>query len=145
MSPPASKLLRMAGPRWPAAGALFIFALLALPAGGSLPRAADLEEGKDAVLLEESLDIEIVSETLARVRYSNRTKVLTGKGIEEKRYAAISYNPSVTIREFRAAVIPPNGKRAEVKKQWFQDGAAFASFELYSDSKYRAVEFPGVV
>ena len=145
MSPRASKPLRRTGPRWPAAGALFVCALLALPAGRSLPCAAELEEGKDAVLLEESLEIEIVSETLARVRYSNRTKVLTGKGVEEKRFASISYNPSVTIREFRAAVIPPEGKRTEVKKQWFQDGAAFASFELYSDSKYRAVEFPGVV
>src|SRR5207247_9876241 len=47
-------------------------------------------------------------------------------------------------RGFLAAVIPPEGKRNEVKKQWFSDGAAFASFELYSDTKHRSVTFPGV-
>ena len=108
MSPPASNLLRMTGLRWPAAGVLFVCTLLALPGSRSLPRAADLEQGKDAVLLEENLDIEIVSETLARVRYSNRTKVLTGKGVAEHDVASIFYNPSVTIREFHADVIPPD-------------------------------------
>ncbi len=135
----------MSWSRWVAAGASLICALLALPAGRSLPRAADLEEGEDAVLLEESLDIEIVSETLARVRYFNRTKVLTSKGVDEHGSASIEYNPSVTIREFRAAVISPQGKRSEVKKQHFFDAAAFASFELYADRKHRSVSFPGRV
>jgi transglutaminase-like putative cysteine protease len=135
----------MTGPRWVAAGAWVIYALLALPAGRSLPRAADLEEGEDAVLLEESLDIEIVSETLARVHYSKRTKVLTAKGVDENDEASVYYNPSITIREFRAAVISPQGKRSEVKKQQFFDRAVFESFELYSDAKYRSVSFPGLV
>ncbi len=128
-----------------AAGAWFSCALLALPVVRSLPRAADLEAGEDAVLLEESLDIEIVSESLARVHYSNRTKVITAKGVDEHDVASIFYNPSVTIRDFRAAVISPQGKRSAVRKQQFFDRAAFASFELYADTKHRSVSFPGLV
>jgi len=99
----------------------------------------------DAVLLQESLDIEIVSESLARVHYSNQTKVLTPKGVDEYDTASIFYNPTQTIREFHAAVISPQGKRSEVKKQQFFDGSAFASFELYADTKHRSVSFPGLV
>ncbi|HYS04328.1 MAG TPA: DUF3857 domain-containing protein [Candidatus Dormibacteraeota bacterium] len=118
---------------------------LAFSPGPSPPRAADIESGQDAVLLEEHLDIEIVSETLARVHYSNRTKILTAKGVDEFDVASIYYNPSVTVRDFHAAVISPQGKRSEVKKQQFFDGAAFESFELYGDTKHRSVTFPGLV
>jgi len=145
MTLPNSRVHRRSWPHWVEAGVWCLCVALALPGGRSLPRAADLEEGKDAVLLEERLDIEIVSETLARVRYSNRTKVLTAKGVDENDVASIFYYPSVTIREFHAAVISPQGKRSEVKKQWFFDGAAFASYELYADTKHRSVSFPGVV
>jgi transglutaminase-like putative cysteine protease len=125
--------------------AALYFALCVFPAGPPLPRAADIEQGEDAVLLEERLEVEILSDTLARVRYFNRTKVLTGKGVEEHDVASIYYNPSISIREFRAAVVSPQGKRTEVKKQQFFDRAAFESFELYADSKNRSVSFPGLV
>ncbi len=108
-------------------------------------RAADNESGEDAVLLEESLEIEIVSPTEARQRYLNRTKILTPRGAEEHGSASIFYNPWVTIRDLRASVLPPAGKRVEVKKQQVWDGSAFASFELYSDSRHRTIHFPGAV
>jgi len=127
------------------AGAAFICALLSNAAGGPPARAAGIEEGQDAVLLDERYDIEIVSESLARVHYFNTTKVLTPRGVEENRVASVFYNPSVIIRDLSAAVTSPAGKRADVKKQQIFDRAAFESFELYSDSKNRSVVFLGVV
>ncbi len=135
---------RVSRPQSFVAAAWLACAALALPSGRSLPRAADIEDGQDAVLLEEHLDIEIVSETLARVHYFNRTKVITAKGVDEHDVASIFYNPTVTIHGFHAAVTSPQGKRSEVKKQQFFDGAAFASFELYADTKHRSVSFPGL-
>lgn len=127
------------------AGTVLACAVLMAGGGDGRLRAADIETGEDAVLLEESLDIEIVSESLARVRYVNRTKVLTVRGVEEHQGASAYYNPSITLREMRGAVISPAGKRTEVKKQQIVDHAAFASFELFSDSKNRSILFPGVV
>jgi len=117
---------------------------LALLAEGIVPaRASAPAAGQDAVLLEERLDIEIVSPTLARVSYLNRTRVLTERGVDRFGQASIYYNPSIAIRDLRAAVVSPEGKRAEVRKQSIFDGAAFASYELYSDTKHRSVSFAG--
>lgn len=132
-------------PRLVAAGTAVLCALMSVSGGGRHLWAADIEAGEDAVLLEENLDIEIVSETLARVRYFNRTKVLTVRGVEEHEVASAFYNPSITLREMRGAVISPEGKRSEVKKRQIFDRAAFESFELYADSKNRSILFPGVV
>jgi hypothetical protein len=49
----------------------------------------------------------------------------------------------VTIRELRASVTSPSGKRVDLKKQQFSDSSEFASFELYSDSRQRGVHFLG--
>src|SRR5436309_10652553 len=136
---------RGASARRGAARAWLVCTLLALPALDSRPRAAELEEGEDAILLEERLDIEIVSETLARVHYFNRTKVLTARGVDKHDVASIYYNPTVTIHGFHAAVTSPQGKRSEVKKQQFFDRAAFESFELYADTQQRSVSFPGLM
>jgi len=136
---------RVSRPLGIVAAAWLVCAALALPSGRSLPRAADIEDGQDAVLQEEHLDIEIVSETLARVHYFNRTKVLTARGVDKHDVASIYYNPTVTIHGFHAAVTSPQGKRSEVKKQQFFDRAAFESFELYADTKCRSVSFPGLI
>jgi len=135
----------MSWARPPLAGTVLACAVLMAGGGDGRLRAADIETGEDAVLLEETLDIEIVSESLARVRYVNRTKVLTVRGVEEHLGASAYYNPSITLREMRGAVISPAGKRTEVRKQQIVDHAAFASFELFSDSKNRSIVFPGVV
>ncbi|HEU4401609.1 MAG TPA: DUF3857 domain-containing protein [Candidatus Polarisedimenticolia bacterium] len=137
------------------ARAVVLSCLLTLPAlaghaedpPGAVPAGAPpgIEAGQDAVLLEENQEIEIVSPTLARVRHLERTKILTPRGAEEYGTASIFYNPSSTIRDLRAAVISPEGKRSEVKKQQIFEGAAFAGFELYSDSKHRSIDFPGAV
>ena len=119
---------------------------LCLPAAGSRVGAAEgIEKGQDALILEESLEIDIRSITEARVRYLNRTQVLTQRGAEGYSVASVGYQPGVTIRDLRGSVTPPSGKRVEVKKQQVFDGAAFASFELYSDSRHRSLSFPGVV
>src|SRR5262245_29045628 len=99
----------------------------------------------DAILLEETFDIEIMSKALARLRYRNRTQVLTRLGVEQYGGAAVGYRPGVTVRDFRGAVLMPDGRRVEVKKQNVSDRAAFASFELYSDSMMRVMAFPGLV
>jgi len=128
-----------------AAGA-FLFSLLISRSGADpLVPASGFESAEDAVVLEESLDIEILSEAEARVSYLNRTQVLTPHGAERYGVASVSYNPWVTIRNLRASVVSPAGKRMEVKKQGISDGSDFASYELYSDWKQRRVHFPGGV
>jgi uncharacterized protein DUF3857/transglutaminase superfamily protein len=125
--------------------AVLLGALLTLPASEHADDAMDIGSGEDAVILEDSLEIEILSEREARVRSLNRTRILTQHGAERYGDASVFYNPWVTIRDLRAAVISPAGKRAEVKKQQVWEGSAFASYELYSDSKHRTIEFPGAV
>jgi transglutaminase-like putative cysteine protease len=100
--------------------------------------------GEDAVLLEERLEIALTSPTSARVRYFNRTQVLTPRGAELFRTAAIEHGPGVTIREARGAVITPEGKRLEVRKQQIADAAAFADYALYADSMVRELTFVGL-
>jgi len=107
--------------------------------------AADLAKGQDAVLLEERLEIAVASATSARVRYTNRTQVLTQRGAERYDVAFVGYGKGVTIRDLRGAVVSPAGKRAEVKRQQIADAAAFESYALYADSMVRAINFPGVV
>ncbi|HYV19716.1 MAG TPA: DUF3857 and transglutaminase domain-containing protein [Verrucomicrobiae bacterium] len=106
---------------------------------------ADLGRGQDAILLEERMEIAVVSDTSARVRYLNRTQVLTASGAEHYDTAYVSYGKGVAIRDLHGAVVSPAGKRTEVRRQEIADGAAFASYTLYADSMVRAMHFPGVV
>jgi hypothetical protein len=107
------------------------------------PHPALAERNEDAVVLEERLEVDILSESEARVRYLNRTQVLTPRGVERYGDAWVGYNPSVTIKELRASVTSPSGKRQEIKKQQISDSSAFASFELYSDARQRGIHFAG--
>jgi len=111
-----------------------------LAASASHPAPVD-----DAVLLEESFEIEILSDSEAMVRYLNRTQVLTVAGAEAYGHPAIPYLPAVEIRAIRASNTPPSGKRLEVRKQMISDDSSFPSFELYSDSRQRVIHFPSVV
>jgi len=119
------------------------------PAGDTTPPAGATPEGggkgDDAVILEESVEVVIASPTSARVHVRNRTQVLTRRGVDTYDQVAIDYQPGVVVRQLRAAVIPPSGKPVEVKKQNISDRAAFESYELYSESKMRVIDFPGVV
>jgi len=121
--------------------------LACLPIRGDYPLASPAASAasSDAVLLEESLQITIQSETEATIHFLNRTQVLTEAGAEEYGHPAIYYRPSLEFRELRAWVTSPAGKRTEVKKQMITDDAAFQSFELYSESRQRIIHFPGVV
>ncbi len=121
-----------------------IAALCALCSGGRPAFPSDIEAGEDAVLLEESIEIDIASETEARVRHFNRTRILTQRGADEYGQATISLNPWITVREVRASVTTPQGKVVTVKKQNVWEGSYFASFELFADRKHRTIDFPGV-
>jgi transglutaminase-like putative cysteine protease len=117
---------------------------------GSAPAGApgNIETGEDVVILEDTLTIEIASSTEARVRRIWRAKILTEAGIEtieKSGHGALFYRSCCPIRDLRAAIIAPSGKRTDVKKQQIYDGAAVADFELYADSRYRAVTFTGAV
>src|SRR5262245_57897420 len=85
--------------------------LLCLVPAASVPVSSQTSEalgkGEDAVLLEERLDIEIASLTSARVRYLNRTQVLTSRGVEQHDGAGIGYGPDSTIKSLRGAVVSP--------------------------------------
>ncbi|MGH9797554.1 MAG: DUF3857 domain-containing transglutaminase family protein [Candidatus Polarisedimenticolia bacterium] len=122
--------------------------VLAAAPAASIVRAAPapaIETGEDAVVLEERLEIEILSVREARLRYSNSTKVLTPKGVEAHVTAEVDYGLYEKVTEISGAVISPQGKRTEVKKQRIADEAAYGGFELYSDSRQRVLYFPGVV
>jgi transglutaminase-like putative cysteine protease len=123
---------------------LFVAALLPLQEHRSAP-PADIEAGEDAVIQEETLDVEIISRTEGRVRHSKSVRILTTRGAEEYGTVTIGYNPWVSIRSLRGSVVSPAGKRAEVKKQQVWEGSLFASFELYADRKHRTINFPGAV
>ncbi|MFQ5877889.1 MAG: DUF3857 domain-containing protein [Acidobacteriota bacterium] len=129
--------------------AVLSFLIIGLPplaaAGSPRAGAADLEAGQDAVVLEEHLEIEIRSLTDARVRYLNRTRVLTPRGVERFGYAGVPYRPGVSVQRLTGTVILPSGGKIRVKKRDIMDGAAFASYELYSDSRFRGIRFDGVV
>jgi transglutaminase-like putative cysteine protease len=119
-------------------------ALLAAPILAATAPPENLGKGDDAVLLEETLEIEIASPTSARVKFTNRTIVLTQRGAEHYDFTGVDYGPGVRIRNLEGAVISPAGKRVEVKKQMIADHAAFESFVLYADSMVRSISFPGV-
>jgi len=110
-------------------------------------RAAEVfGENHDAVVLEESLDIEIRSSEQARVRYLKRCKVNTPRGADDHKDASVFYSiPSVTIVKLEGTVTPPKGKAITTGKAHVVDGAAFAAYELYSDSRHRTLNLPGVV
>jgi transglutaminase-like putative cysteine protease len=114
--------------------------LLCVAARPALP--ADIEAGEDAVVLEDSIEIDIASETEARVRHVNRTRILTQHGADEYGQATIALNPWISVRDIRASVTSPQGKVVPVKKQSMWEGSYFASFELFADSKHRTIDFP---
>jgi hypothetical protein len=105
---------------------------------------APATQGEDAVLLEENVDVEILSETEARVRFLNRTQVLTPRGVEAYSDRWVHYQPFVSIQGVRAAVISPSGKRQELKKSQFSDTSDFEDFESFSDARKRGIHFRGV-
>lgn len=114
--------------------------LLCAAARPALP--GDIEAGEDAVVLEDSIEIDIASETEARVRHLNRTRILTQRGADEYGQATIPLNPWITVRDVRASVTSPQGKVVPVKKQNMWEGSYFASFELFADRKHRTIDFP---
>ena len=120
------------------------FVCLLVHGDAPLASPASPSASSDAVLLEENLQITIQSESEATIRFLNRTQVLTEAGAEEYGHPSIFYTPSLEIRELRAWATSPEGKRTEIKKQMVSDDAAFASFELYSDSRQRTIHFPRV-
>jgi transglutaminase-like putative cysteine protease len=129
-----------------------LLSLLLWPASGGdgyrateVTQAGQDETDKDAILLEETMEIEVRSLTDARLHYSKRTQVLTPRGVQSFDRASVFYEPGVVVKDLRGWVTPPDGKKISVKKQAIVDGAAFASFELYSDSRHRTILFPGVV
>ena len=134
----------------PASGFLAVLALL-LPGATSraeapaAPPAAAAIEGDDAVLLEESLDVEYRSPAQARVRYTNRLQVLTPRGVQEYPGTSISYGPGAVIRDVQAAVVLPSGKRVEVKRQQIVDRAPYGGLAMYSDQMERVIPFSGQV
>jgi hypothetical protein len=118
---------------------------LLTPLPGPTAAAASIEEGADAIILEERMEIEIHSVTNATVRYTNRTKVLTARGVAKHDVASVYYSTGVRVRDLRGSVTYPSGRTVKIKKKRIFDGAAFASFQLYSDSRHRSISFPGVV
>lgn len=99
----------------------------------------------DAVILEESLDIEIRSVTDARVRFLRRTEILTRRGVEMYGFASVFYGPGVRIKDINGAVIDPRGRRLAIKKRDIYDGAAFEGFVLYADTRHRTFQYRGLV
>jgi len=66
-----------------------LLALLPLLAHHRDASGGDITTGEDAVILDETWDIDIHSPEEARVRYSCRTQVLTARGAEEYRAVGI--------------------------------------------------------
>jgi len=124
--------------------ALAVCFLILAPAGRPYAVAADVNAGEDAVILEESLDIEIVSASQARLHYRNRTQVLTPRGVDRFDTASVFYNPWIEIRNLHGAVTSPDGKRSEVKKQQIAE-SSYTSYALYDEDRLRSLLFQGVV
>jgi len=118
---------------------------LALSFADSHACAADITSGEDAVILEESWDIDIRSPEEVHERYHQRVQILTPHGADEYKEAGVAYSPWVDIKDFHGSVEPPHGKKFDVKKQNVVDSASFPSFVLYADSKQRVMIFPGAV
>jgi hypothetical protein len=117
--------------------------LLLSPAFERAGRAGEEQAAEDAVILEESMEIDIASSSEARLRHRMRVQILTPAGAENLDEAPVSYNPWVSIRELRGAVLSPSGKRVELKKQNIYDTGN--TYELYAEDKERVLRFPGVV
>src|SRR6266566_3738801 len=120
-------------------------AALLLTAADRPVHSADITAGEDAVILEEKWEIDIRSPEDIHERFSQRLQVLTPRGVEEYKEAAVGYNPWVSITDLRGSVEPPQGKRIDVKKQNIVDSAVYGSYQLYSSDKQRTIIFPGVV
>ncbi len=127
----------------PVVGAM-LGACLAILADARLEAAAP-PEPYDSVILEEDLSIEIHSLDRARVRYRNRTHVLTGRGVEALDGVSLWYNPSVTFWKLGGTVQLPSGKVNKKGVTTAYDGTAFSSYELYSDMRQKVLTFTGLV
>jgi transglutaminase-like putative cysteine protease len=130
--------LRLAGILLPASLACSTLASQSLAPRESAPAS------QDAVVLEQRLEIEIRSDTEAIVRQVNRMQVLTEAGVDMYENAAIYYRAPGEFRQISGATILATGKRLELKKPMITDEAAFASFQLYSDSRRKVLHFPSV-
>src|SRR3989442_3190215 len=117
--------------------------LLLSPAPERAARADEETMIEDAVVLEETVEVQIASSTEARLRFKERLQVLTSAGVEAFQHVPVFYNHWVDLRELRGAVISPAGKRVELKKQNIVDTGF--SYELYSEDRNRVLEFQGVV
>jgi transglutaminase-like putative cysteine protease len=118
--------------------------LILYSAASGVALAADTKVSDDAVVLEESIDIEIVAGDQARLHRREVVQVLTVNGIDAFESVEVRSNPWIQIRDLHGAVMPPSGKRVEMKKQAISEGAD-TSFELYSEDKVRTLHFSGVV
>jgi len=126
-----------------AAWALVCFLMLT-PGAQRPARAANTAAMDDAVILEENMDIEIVSGNQARLRHRRVVQILTANGADFFGSESVEYNPWIEIRELRGAVVSPSGKRVELKKQAISE-SSYTSFELYSEDKVRTLNFAGTV
>ncbi|HYV85720.1 MAG TPA: DUF3857 domain-containing protein [Patescibacteria group bacterium] len=120
-------------------------ALITAPIIAATATPQNLGKVDDAVLLEETLQIEIASPTSARVKYTNRTQILTQRGANLYGSADVGYGPGERVVDLSGSVVSPEGKRTDVRRQMIADHAAFPSFVLYADSMVRTINFPGVV
>jgi len=119
-------------------------ALVLLSAAFERPdRGGEERAAEDAVILEESMEIDIASNAEAGVRHRGRIQILTPAGAEQFDEVGVSYNPWVSIRVLRGSVLSPSGKRVDLKKKDIYDTGN--SYELYSEDKVRVLGFPGVV
>lgn len=119
---------------------LCLGALAAAPAAVAATVAS-----RDAVLLEESLHIRVLSSTEAEVEYANRTRLLTRRGVERYGFAVVRYNPWIDVKDFRGSIVLPDGRRTKVRKSDVSDQSDFASYELYSDNRRKVMHFTGAV
>jgi len=111
-------------------------------AGVAVPEIA---KGRDAVILEESLEVDIRTLTDAREKYATRILVLTQRGIEPFDSASVIYFPGSVVRKIEGSVTLPSGRVIRPGRKSVVDGPALASFELYSDIRHRTLHFTGLV
>ncbi|MGD8375429.1 MAG: DUF3857 and transglutaminase domain-containing protein [Acidobacteriota bacterium] len=122
---------------------ILLFLCTGLLAAAPATDAAGSVASRDAVLLEESLRIRVLSPTEAEVEYENRTRLLTQRGVERYGFAVVGYNPWVAVADFRGSIVLPDGKRTKVRKSDISDQSDFASYELYSDNRRKVMRFTG--
>lgn len=128
----------------PVAPTALAFFLLLLPGGQPSGHAADPAAKDDAVVLEESMDIEILAGNQARLRHRKVVQVLTPNGVDSFGSVSVVSNPWIEIHGLHGAVDSPSGRRVELKKQAISE-SSYTTFELYSEDKVRTLTFTGAV